>query len=91
MRISAIRPNIFRGNEESATIEKPIVPTQKNDYKKIGLSGGLALAFLGTSAVTGIAHARVPHIISSILAIGAALVHVESIAVKNNRNLDYNA
>ena len=90
MKISAIRPSLFRGKEESVIQEKP-VQIQKKGYQNIGLSGGLALAFLGTSAVTGIAHARVPHIVSSILAIGAALAHVESIAIKNNRTVDYNA
>lgn len=94
MKISAIRSNVFRSNDESLREKKPTVvdnPVQKNRYQNIGLTGGLALACVGTSAVTGIAHARVPHIISSILAIGTSLIHVESIAIKNNRSLNYNA
>lgn len=91
MFISAIHkcPSIFYGREEHHPLSEPVIaPRHRNP---VGVSGGLALAFLGTTAVTGMARARIPHIVSSILAIGAALFHIECLTARNNKPLNYNA
>lgn len=78
----------FYGRDNHPVREPAIACGNRNP---VAISGGLALAFLGTSAVTGIARTRVPHMISSALAIGAALFHVQSLAVRNNRSINYSA
>ena len=83
-----IVPTVFYGREDHP-MREPVIAHHR--HNSIGLSGGLALAFMGTSAVTGIARARIPHVVSSILAIGAALFHVQSLTVRNNRALNYSA
>lgn len=82
-------PTVFYGREGHHPMREPVFAQHRRN--PVAVSGGLALGFLGTSVVTGIAHARVPHIVSSILAIGAALFHVQSLAVRNNRGLNYSA
>ena len=91
MIISALGPNLFCGKKNSVTTDNSTVSSSKKTYKNIGLSGGLALAFLGTSVVANIAHARKTQNIFSALALASALVHVQSIAIKNNKKLNYNA
>ena len=58
-------------------------------YNQTAISGGLAMAFLGTTAVTGIAHAKIPHIVSSLLAIGCALFHMETLAPHNHKKNEF--
>lgn len=91
MFISAIHkfPTVFYGREERNPMREPVIAPHR--HNPIAMSGGLALAFLGTTAVTGMARLRVPHIISSVLALGASLFHVQSLAVRNNRSIDYSA
>ena len=84
-----IVPTIFYGREDHHPMREPVIAPPR--HNSVAVSGGLALAFLGTTAVTGIARARIPHIVSSILALGASLFHVQSLTVRNNRNLNYSA
>ncbi len=96
MLISAIHkfrtpivPTVFYGREEHHPMREPVIAPHR--HNPVAVSGGLALAFLGATAVTGMARARVPHVVSSILAIGASLFHVQSLAVRNNKSVNYSA
>lgn len=91
MFISAIHkyPTVFYGREDRNPMREPVIAPHR--HNPVAMSGGLALAFLGTTAVTGIARARIPHLVSSTLALCATLFHVQSLAVRNNRNLNYSA
>lgn len=81
-------PTVFygRADREERTPEPPV---QKPRFNRTGLSGGLALTFMGLAAVTGIAHARVPHMVSSALAIVSTLFHIESLAPHRNNLHNY--
>lgn len=82
-------PTVFYGRADRE--ERPPEPSVSKQprFNRTGLSGGLALTFMGLSAVTGIAHARVPHMISSALAIVSTLFHIESIAPHRNKSHNY--
>lgn len=84
-----IVPTVFYGREDRSPMREPVIAPHR--HNTVAMSGGLALAFLGTTAVTGMARARIPHVISSILALGASLFHVQSLAVRNNRSINYSA
>lgn len=86
MRIPSINSTINFGDDH-----KSCVVAHQRHRNNVALSGGLALGLLGTTAVTGIAHARIPHIISAGLAILAGLFHVESLAIRNNAVRSFNA
>lgn len=91
MKISAINPRVFRGQTVKERATEPSGLPQPPAKNNVAISGGIALALLGTTAVTGIAHARIPHVISALAALGAALFHVESLAIKQSGRHEFKA
>lgn len=85
---SPLVPTVFYGRADREE-RPPEPPFQRPRFNRTGFSGGLALTFVGLSAVTGIAHAKVPHIISSALAIISTLFHIESLAPHRNKSHNY--
>ncbi len=85
---SPLVPTVFYGKADREE-RPPEPPVQKPRFNRTGFSGGLALTFVGLSAVTGIAHAKVPHMISSALAIVSTLFHIESLAPHRNKSHNY--